>query len=298
MPTNLPTELLRTFVAIADTGNFSQAAEQVHRTQSAVSMQIKRLEELLEKTLFTRDSRHSSLTADGLTLLGYARRILKLNEEAVSLLTQPELSGWVRIGLPDDYATRFLPEILAGFSRSHPRVQVEVICEPSTQLRQRIKRHELDLAMTTSAVPDEEHTLLLSCEAVVWATSEQHLPHEDKPLPLALFPNDCIYRTWAIEALEEAGVEYRIAYSSPSNMGLQSAVIAGLAVTATSLSIIPPGMRQLRPDEGVPLLPNVYFLLHRSPAADNCVVDSLAEHIAKAFGAISQTSGGVACNSE
>jgi DNA-binding transcriptional LysR family regulator len=298
MPKNLPTELLRTFVAIADTGNFSQAAELVHRTQSAVSMQIKRLEELLEKTLFTRDSRHSSLTADGLTLLGYARRILKLNEEAVSLLTQPELSGWVRIGLPDDYATRFLPEILAGFSRSHPRVQVEVICEPSTQLRQRIKRNELDLAMTTSAVPDEENTLLLSCEAVVWATSEQHLPHEDKPLPLALFPNDCIYRTWAIAALEEAGVEYRIAYSSPSNMGLQSAVIAGLAVTATSLSIIPPGMRQLRPDEGVPLLSNVYFLLHRSPAADNCVVDSLAEHIAKAFGAIGQTSGGVVCNNE
>lgn len=289
MPTNLPTELLRTFVAIADTGNFSQAAKLVHRTQSAVSMQIKRLEELVEKTLFTRDSRHSSLTADGLTLLGYARRILKLNEEAVSLLTQPELSGWVRIGLPDDYATRFLPEILAGFSRSHPRVQVEVICEPSTQLRQRIKRHELDLAMTTSAVPDEENALLLSREAVVWATSEQHFPHEETPLPLALFPNDCIYRSWAIDALDKAGVEYRIAYSSPSNMGLQSAVIAGLAVTATSLSIIPPGMRQLRPEEGMPLLPNVYFLLHRSPAADSCVVDSLAEHIAKAFGAVDQT---------
>lgn len=288
MSTNLPTELLRTFVAIADTGNFSHAAELVHRTQSAVSMQIKRLEELVDKPLLKRDSRHSSLTSDGLTLLSYARRILKLNDETVSLLTRPELSGWVRIGLPDDYATRFLPEILAGFSRTHPRVQVEVICEPSTQLRKRIKRNELDLAMTTSAVHDEENTLLLSREAVVWATSEQHLPHEETPLPLALFPNDCIYRSWAIEALEEAGIEYRVAYSSPSNMGLQSAVIAGLAVTATSLSIIPVGMRQLRPEEGLPLLPNVYFLLHRNPAADSCVVDSLSEHIAKAFGAIGQ----------
>ena len=130
MSTNLPTELLRTFIAIADTGNFSQAAEQVHRTQSAVSMQVKRLEELIGKPLFKRDSRHSRLTADGLTLLNYARRILKLNEEAVSLLQRPELTGWVRIGLPDDYATRFLPEILAGFSRTHPRVQVEVTCEP------------------------------------------------------------------------------------------------------------------------------------------------------------------------
>jgi DNA-binding transcriptional LysR family regulator len=288
MAMNLPTDLLRTFVAIADTGNFSQAAELVHRTQSAVSMQIKRLEELVEKPLLKRDSRHSSLTSDGLTLLDYARRILKLNEEAVSLLTRPELSGWVRIGLPDDYATRFLPEILAGFSRTHPRVQVEVICEPSTQLRQRMKRQELDLAMTTSAVPHEENTLLLSQEAVVWATSEQHHPHEENPLPLALFPNDCIYRTWAIEALEKAEISYRVAYSSPSNMGLQSAVIAGLAVTATSLSIIPPGMRQLLPEEGMPLLPSVYFLLHRNPATDNCIVDSLAEHIAKAFGAVGQ----------
>ena len=289
MSTNLPTELLRTFVAIAETGNFSQAAEVVHRTQSAVSMQVKRLEELLEKTLFIRDSRHSSLTADGLTLLSYARRILKLNEEAVSLLTRPELSGWVRIGLPDDYATRFLPEILAGFSRTHPRVQVEVICEPSTQLRQRIKRHELDLAMTTSAGPDEENTLLLSRESVVWATSDQHFPHEQKPLPLALFPSDCIYRNWAIEALDAAGIEYRVAYSSPSNMGLQSAVIAGLAVTATSKSIIPQGMRQLRPEEGMPPLPNVYFLLHRNPTADSCVVDSLSEHIAQAFGALTDS---------
>ena len=283
---NLPTELLRTFVAIADTGNFSQAAEMVHRTQSAVSMQIKRLEELVDKQLLIRDSRHSSLTSDGLTLLGYARRILKLNDETVSLLTQPELSGWVRIGLPDDYATRFLPEILAGFSRSHPRVQVEVLCEPSTQLRQRMKRQELDLAMTTSPTPDEKNTLLLNKESVVWATSEQHLPHEETPLPLALFPSDCIYRNWAIEALEEAGIEYRVAYSSPSNMGLQSAVIAGLAVTATSESIIPAGMRQLRPEEGMPLLPSAYLLLHRNTATDNCVVDSLAEHIAKAFGAV------------
>jgi len=129
----------------------------------------------------------------------------------------------------------------------------------------------------------------LSREEVVWVTSEQHHPHEETPLPLALFPNDCIYRSWAIDALEKAGIEYRVAYSSPSNMGLQSAVIAGLAVTATSLSIIPPGIRQLKPEEGVPSLPNVYFLLHRNPTTDNCVVDSLSEHIAKAFGAVDQS---------
>lgn len=286
MSTNLPTELLRTFVAIADTGNFSQAAELVHRTQSAVSMQIKRLEELVDKPLLKRDSRHSSLTADGLTLLNYARRILRLNEEAVSLLTRPELSGWVRIGLPDDYATRFLPDILAGFSRTHPRVQVEVTCEPSVQLRKRIKMQELDLAMTTSSGPEEGDALLLSREAVVWATSEQHLPHEETPLPLALFPEDCYFRTWAISALEKVNIDYRVAYTSPSIMGIQAAVTAGLAVTAISQSIIPPGMRPLRSEEGFPLLPDVYFLLHRSEAAKNSVVDSLVEHIARSFGTV------------
>lgn len=284
MQTNLPTELLRTFVAIADSGNFSQAAEQVHRTQSAVSMQVKRLEELLGKSLFKRDSRHSRLTADGLTLLGYARRILKLNEEAVSLLTRPELSGWVSIGLPDDYATRFLPEILAGFSRTHPRVQVQVTCEPSSQLKQRIQRQELDLAMITSATAEIENSLLLRREPMVWVTAEQHLQHEESPLPLALFPDDCYCRNWALEALDKANIDYRIAYTSPSIMGMQAAVMAGLAVTAISQSIIPPGMRQLGAEEGMPNLPSACFLLQRSPGNSNIAVDSLAEHIAKAFG--------------
>lgn len=284
MSINLPTELLRTFIAIADTGNFSQAAEQVHRTQSAVSMQVKRLEELIGKPLFKRDSRTSRLTADGLTLLNYARRILKLNEEAVSLLQRPELSGWVRIGLPDDYATRFLPEILAGFSRTHPRVQVEVTCEPSHLLKQRIKKGELDLAMTTSATSDVENTLLLRRDPMAWVTSEQHLQHEECPLPLALFPDECYCRSWAINALESAGISYRIAYTSASMSGLQAAVTAGLAVTVVSQSIIPPGMRLLTTEEGFPPLQAASFLLHRNPQSTNCVVDSLADHIAKAFG--------------
>lgn len=285
MSTNLPTELLRTFIAIADGGNFSQAAEQINRTQSAVSMQVKRLEELVDKPLFKRDSRNLKLTADGLTLLGYARRILKLNEEAISILKRPEISGWVRIGLPDDYATRFLPEILAGFSRTHPQVQVEVTCDPSSQLRQRMKRRELDLAMTTSAVSDEVDTLLLRREPMVWVTSEQHLTHEESPLPLALFPDDCYCRSWAINTLEKANIDYRIAYTSASIMGLHAAITAGLAVSAISQSIIPTGVRQLTADEGFPPLPNASFLLHRNPESNNCAVDTLAQHIAKAFGA-------------
>ncbi|HKJ05527.1 MAG TPA: LysR substrate-binding domain-containing protein [Geopsychrobacteraceae bacterium] len=281
---NLPTELLRTFLAIADGGNFSQAAEQVHRTQSAVSMQIKRLEELVGKPLINRDRQATRLTSEGQTLVGYARRILKLNEEAVSILKRPELSGWVRIGLPDDYATRFLPEILAGFSRIYPQVQVKVTCEPSSHLVPLMKKGELDLAMTTSPEPVLENALLLRRDPTLWVTSSQHLQHEERPLPLALFPNDCHCRLWAIKALENADIDYRIAYTSPSVLGILAAVSAGLAITALSQSVIPEGLRPLTLSEGFPSLPESSFFLHRNTMENNLAIDSLAEHIAKAFG--------------
>lgn len=285
MNTNLPMELLRTFVAIADSGSFSVAGRQVGRTQSAVSMQIKRLEELLEKSLFKRDSRNTTLTTDGLTLLNYARRILKLNEEAVSLLKKPELSGWTSIGLTDDYATRFLPEILAGFSRTHPRVQVQVICESSRHLRRRMQQRELDLAMISSPVMEMENSRLLRRDPMVWATSVRHCQHEENPLPLALFPNECYCREWATVALDKAGINYRIAYTCQSIMGIQAAVSAGLAVTVISQSIVPEEMRILTQEDGFPPLGTAVFWLHRNPeTAHNCIVDSLARHIASAFG--------------
>ncbi|WP_022666713.1 LysR substrate-binding domain-containing protein [Desulfospira joergensenii] len=288
MPDTIPIELLRTFSTIADSGSFSVAADQVSRTQSAVSMQIKRLEELIEKPLIQRDSRNLKLTDDGFTLLHYARQILKLNKEALSLLRRPELKGWVSIGLPDDYAARFLPEILASFSRTHPRVQVQVTCEPSNRLVERIQKKKLDLAMVTSPSPEIENGILLRQDQTVWVTSERHCQHEASPLPLALFPDDCYCRKWVLSSLEKSGIEYRIAYTSPSIMGLQAAVTAGLAVTAVSQSIVPPGIRQLSPEEGFPPLPNASFLLQRNPESNNCIVDSLAEHISKAFSTCSE----------
>ncbi|HQD57952.1 MAG TPA: LysR family transcriptional regulator, partial [Candidatus Competibacteraceae bacterium] len=149
MSPQLDPDLLRTFVAIVDGGGFTQAAKQVHRTQSAVSMQVRRLESELSRTLFQREGRSARLTPDGEALLGYARRLLKLHDEAVSVLSCPDLSGLVRIGTPDDYVDRFLPEILARFARAFPRVQVEVNCEPSVNLRRMLAEHRLDLALIT-----------------------------------------------------------------------------------------------------------------------------------------------------
>src|SRR5690349_17974034 len=143
-------EQLRTFVAIVETGSFTQAGEVVHKTQSAVSMQMKKLEERLERPIFARDGRGSKLTEHGERLLDYARRIVKLNVEALSAFSDAELSGHVRLGVPDDYADRYLPEIMARFSRAYPGVELTVSCQPSADLMTLIDDNQLDLAIVTN----------------------------------------------------------------------------------------------------------------------------------------------------
>src|SRR5215204_5911996 len=147
----LDVDHLRTFLAIAETGSFTRAADVVHKTQSAVSMQMKRLEERLGRPIFSRDGRASKLTEDGERLLDYARRIVKLNVEALTAFSDAELTGRVRLGVPDDYADRYLPEIMARFSRAYPAVELTVTCEPTVELVARIAANDLDLAIITNA---------------------------------------------------------------------------------------------------------------------------------------------------
>jgi DNA-binding transcriptional LysR family regulator len=175
---NIDTELLRSFVAIADHGGFTRAAAAVNRTQSAVSMQMKRLEEdVLQRPLFERNGRQVRFTAEGQILLGYARRILKLHGEVMTTLRQPHMVGAVRIGTPDDYVMRFLPGILSRFAQAYPLVQVEVHCEPSTQL---LQRRDLDLSIVTRE-PGTEIGQLLRQEHVVWAAAPGFDLHEHRP---------------------------------------------------------------------------------------------------------------------
>ncbi len=181
----LDVDQLRTFLAIVETGSFTRAAEIVHKTQSAVSMQMKRLEERLERPIFARDGRASKLTEDGDRLLDYARRIVKLNVEALAAFSDFALTGRVRLGVPDDYADRYLPEIMARFSRAYPGVELSVICEPSLELVERIAENELDLAIITdceSSRPVESFRR----ERLLWVSSNRHTTHREEPLPLAL----------------------------------------------------------------------------------------------------------------
>ncbi len=276
----IDSELLRTFVAIADQGGYTRAAEQVNRTQSAVSMQMKRLEEdVVQRSLFQRNGRQMLLTAEGELLLGYARRILRLQGEALNSLRAPHMVGLVRIGTPDDYVTRFLPGVLARFAQAFPLVQVEMHCEPSFQL---LQRQDLDLTIVTRE-PGKEIGQLLRQEEVVWAQAENAMLHERSTLPLAMFNADCFCRNWACNALDTLNRDYRVAYSSPSLSAILAVVGAGLAITAQLRSLIPADMCIIGKEEGLPDMPMASIVLLRNPRGQSPVTECLAEHIAEGF---------------
>ncbi|MGX5218862.1 LysR substrate-binding domain-containing protein [Pseudomonas segetis] len=277
---SIDSELLRTFVAIADYGGFTRAAEVVNRTQSAVSMQMKRLEDdVMQRPLFQRDGRQLSLTAEGHVLLGYARRILKLHGEVMTTLREPHMVGSVRIGTPDDYVMRFMPGILSRFAQAYPLIQVELHCEPSFQL---LQRQDLDLTIVTRE-PGTEIGQLLRQERIVWAEAEGFNPHEQTPLPLAMFNSECFCRSWACNALDSIEREYRIAYTSPSLSAIMAVVSAGLAITAQLQSLITPNMRILGEHEGLPAMPMASIVLLRNNSHHSPVTETLAEHIIEGF---------------
>jgi DNA-binding transcriptional LysR family regulator len=277
---SIDSELLRTFVAIADEGGFTRAGEVVNRTQSAVSMQMKRLEEdILQRSLFQKDGRTVSLTVEGQVLLGYARRILKLHSEVFNTLREPHMVGVVKIGSPDDYVMRFLPGILSRFAQAYPLVQVEVHCEPSKQL---LLRQDLDLSIVTRE-PGTEIGQILRQERFVWMEAQGFCPHEQTPLPLAMFNTDCFCRVWACNALDAMQREYRIAYTSASLSAISAVVTAGLAVTAQLESLLTPALRIIGEVEGMPQLPSASIVLLRNPNNTSPVTECLAGYIAEGF---------------
>jgi DNA-binding transcriptional LysR family regulator len=274
----LDIDQLRTFIAIADTGSFTRAAEVVNKTQSAVSMQMKRLEERLERPIFARDGRASKLTEDGQRLLDYARRIVKLNVETLAAFSEDALSGRVRLGVPDDYADRYLPEIMARFSRGYPGVELSVVCEPSVDLLERVDANELDLAIITNC-ESKRASETFRRERLLWVGSARHSMHKEEPLPLALGRPTCTWRRIACERLDAIGRRYRLLYSSSNSGAVAAAVLAGLAVSVLPESGLRPGMRVLSSNDGFPELPSCRIGLVRNAHETSALADALAEHI-------------------
>ncbi len=256
--------LLQAFSAVVDSGSFTRAAQYLCRTQSAVSMQLRKLEDVTGRQLLHRDSRNIKLTEEGEVLLGYARRMIRLNEEALVALDQPHAQGHVRLGMPDDYAHQFLPGVLAHFAHAYPRVQLEVIGALSGDLLNRVEAGELDVALITRQ-PKRRRGQVLRTEHLVWTGSRQHLAFEVSPLPLALFPEGCVFREHALAALDAAQIPWRIAYTSQSFAGGKLAVSGGLALTVVAQSMVPPEWRVLGAEHALPRLPEIEIALHRAP---------------------------------
>ena len=279
---NLDIDQLKTFLAIADVGNFTRAADEVNKTQSAVSMQMKRLEDVLGRPLFARDGRGSRFTHDGERLVQYARRIVALSDEAVAAFTKPDITGTVRFGTPDDYADIFLPEVLARFNRTHPLVTVDVECYSSAVLNDRVQRGELDLSILTFyGERNGEH---VRREELVWATSARHSLHLLEELPLAVSHTGCVWRKLVVEALESVGRKYRVAYSSPNSSTLNAAVLQGLAIAAMPEICLRPGMRILTEADGFPKLGVFDIGMIRKPGKLSSAVEALARHVQEGLG--------------
>ncbi len=281
-PTILDADQLKTLVAIADTGSFTRAANDVNKTQAAVSMQMRRLEESTGRRLFVKNGRQNRLTSEGEHLLDYARRIIHLNNEAMSILNEPELAGFVRIGTPDDYAERFLPPIFAGFSRTHPLVEVEISCEASSALMKKISASKIDLAIATHK-DCGSHGEVIRREALCWVSSPRHKIEEMDIVPLALGAASCSWRAEAMRALDQIKRPHRILYSSPSAAALTAAVQSGLAISVLPESAIRPGMRRLGVDDGFPELPFCDIALLRAPGKTSSSIAALADHIVESL---------------
>lgn len=286
LPQSLDPDLLRSFVLIAEGRSFTDAAGLVGRTQSAVSMQVKRLEDMLGQPLLDRGKGGTvELTSHGRYLLEHARQILALSDSVIATFRTPQMSGTVRLGSPDDYALAYLPAILKRFAETHPAVQVDVRCSPSGELWRSLKAGELDLTlMSDGHQPPDWPVVELWRGPLVWVTSTRFSPQRQDPLPLALAAgHGCDWADAAIRALEQAGRRYRIAYTSASQIGTHAPVVAGLAVTVSTLSWLPEGLRAVRPDEGMPKLSEFGILMAKAKLPRQPVTDALEAHIRQGF---------------
>ncbi|RUR19212.1 LysR family transcriptional regulator [Legionella sp. km535] len=272
---SLDTVTLQCFLAVAETQSFTKAAIRVGRTQSAISQQIAKLENLIEKQLINR-GRELSLTPDGELFLGYAKRIYELHRESLDRFKTPELQGELRFGLPEDFASMMLSDVLVEFSRLHPRVMLNVECDLTLNLIERFHQGDFDLILIKTNEKDQiTEGINFWNEPVEWIGKKELLPelNEKAIIPLILSPTPCVYRGNVIESLNQHHLKWRLAFSSTSYAGKMAAVRAGLGITAIQRSMIPNYLDRLD-DYFLPSLKDIHVSLIKKEAA-NKAIDSL-----------------------
>jgi DNA-binding transcriptional LysR family regulator len=276
----LDLELLRSFVSVVDSGGFTRAGERVHRTQSTVSQQIKRLEDDVGQPLLNRSGKDVTPTEAGERLLSYARRLLSLAEEARDVVARPDSEGAIRLGVPEDFAAYRLAKLLAAFSRAQPGLRLDVHADQSMNLKRDLERGDLDLALFKRAA-GEKGGIAVWPERVHWVTSKNHPRHTGTgPVPLIGFPAGCLYRAGAIHALESAGRAWHMAYTSSNLAGIQAAIAAGMGLSILSEIAIQSDHRVLTARDGFSPINKTEVALVASPGASAATLrlaDRLAE---------------------
>lgn len=275
---DLQLDWVRAFVAVVDAGSLTAAAPLVNRSQSALSMQVKKLEDAVGRPVLNRGPRRLTLTPTGAELLGHARRLLEVHAQAQAALHGPSLSGRVTMGVPDDYAAAYLTPVLRGFATRHAGVEITLVCEQSTALLPRISRGEVDLALVSR--DRANRGTLLFREPLVWVGAPQHEVWRRDPLPIAAYEFGSLVRREALAALASQRRAYRVVYNSASLAGQLAAVESGLAVAVLTRCCVPSALLQLQGKHGLPELPSVEVAAVRSRAsAGSSAVDALHEEV-------------------
>jgi DNA-binding transcriptional LysR family regulator len=278
----LDLDLLRCFVMIAETGSFTRAGERLGRTQSTISLQIKRLENQLGRAVFARTPRSLSLTPDGERLLGPSRQLLRLNDTAIAELFEPEMTGRVRLGVPEDFATAHLPGVLAAFAEAHPLVELEVTCDLTLNLLGKFHGAEFDLVLVKREPSAPLEGVRVWREPLVWVARDPLAVTGLACVPLVVSPEPCVYRKRAIDALEAVGRKWRVAYTSTSLAGSQSAVNAGLGITVLPREMVPPYLTPIVGDGEMPPLYDTEVALIEAPGLSP-TAHRLTQHIVAAL---------------
>ncbi|MDE7567142.1 transcriptional regulator LrhA [Enterobacter hormaechei] len=265
---NLDLDLLRTFVAVADLNTFAAAAAAVCRTQSAVSQQMQRLEQLVGKELFARHGRNKLLTEHGIQLLGYARKILRFNDEACMSLMFSNLQGVLTLGASDESADTILPFLLNRISSVYPKLALDVSVKRNAFMVEMLKENEVDLVVTTHR-PGQYDCLTLRTSPTHWYCAAEYVLQKGEPIPLVLLNDPSPFRDMVLTALNEASIPWRLAYVASTLPAVRAAVKAGLGVTARPVEMMSPDLRVLGQSEGLPSLPDTEYLLCHNAASNN-----------------------------
>lgn len=280
---HLDLELLRTLVAIAEHTTFAAAADATHKTQSAVTQQMQRLEEQVGLPLFDKQGRSKRLSPHGQKLLEYAKHMLAIHDEALRALREGNLEGALRIGAPHDIADTMLPPLLAHIARSSPKLQLEIHVGRSPFLMESLRRGEIDLTLSTRSDPTLEGVVLRT-SPTVWICAADYVHDISRPVPLILADEPSLFRRLALEALELAQVPWRPGYLAPNLIGIKAAIRAGLGVTARSIELLGPDMRVLGENDGMPRLPDVAYYLWMRPDVINPATRQVYEMLKSTLG--------------